>query len=153
MARNDVHLFASFFKQSEDGIAVALSSNTLKLGFVNNTLVPTVGMADPRWGSGGSNNFAANEVAHGTSYMGPIALTGVTYTRTGGIITLDANDMATIARDTGGFTNGYYAILYDDTVSGKYAIGWLDLGGPISQSVGSITIYWNVDGVFTKTVT
>ena len=152
MARNDVHAFASFEEKSKEGVGFNLSTNTLKLAIVNNALTPSVGMSDPRWGSGGSNDFSAHEVAHGTSYTGPITLTGVTYTRSGNVMTLAASNLSTLPLDSSGFTNGYYAIIYNDTVSGKYALGWLDLGGPISLQLGALIINWNSAGIFTHTV-
>ncbi len=152
MARGDVKLFAAFERIAKAGIALNLTSDTLKLGIVTSSTVPTVSTADPRWGAGGSTDFSANQVATATAYTGPITLASVTYTRSSGVVTLAAANI-TVALDAAGFTNGAYGILYDDTVSGKYAIGFVDLGGPVSIVGGALNINWNASGIATETAT
>jgi len=151
MARGDVHIFAAFELKSKTGGNFTLTSDTLKIGIVTNATVPTVSTADPRWGAGGSTDFSANQVATGTAYTGPITATSVAYTRSNGVNTLAMANI-TVNQDAGaGFTNGYYAIIYDSTVAGNYAIGFLDLGGPVSITTGSMIITWNASGVATET--
>lgn len=151
MARGDVKVFASFLQKSKDGVAFdLLGADSIKLAIVTSTTVPTVGTADPRYGTGGTTNFATNAVATGTGYTGPVALTSVTYSQAAGVITFDAADV-TIPQDATGFTNGAYAILYDDTVAGKYCIGFVDLGGPVGIQSGPLQIVWNAAGIFTET--
>lgn len=152
MARGDVKFFAAFERISKAGVGVTLTSDTLKLGIVTSSTVPTVSTADPRWGAGGSTDFSANQVATATAYTGPITLASVTYTRSSGVVTLAAANI-TVALDAAGFTNGAYGILYDDTVSGKYAIGFVDLGGPVSIVGGALNINWNASGIFAETAT
>jgi hypothetical protein len=151
MARGDVHIFSSFLQKSKAGVGFNLASDTIKIGIVGNGIVPTISTTDPRWGASGTTNFAAQEVAHGTGYTAPITLTNVTYTRSGVTDTFDADNVSTIAQDSSGFTNAYYGILYDDTVSGKYAIGYVDLGGPVSIVTGPLNINWNASGIFAET--
>lgn len=151
MARGDVKVFASFLQKSKDGVAFdLLGADTLKLAIVTSATVPTVGTADPRYGTGGGTNFAANAVPTGTGYPGPVSLTGVTYGVSAGVVTLDAADV-TIPQDAVGFTTGAYGILYDDTVAGKYAIAFVDLGGPVGIQSGPLQINWNAAGIFTET--
>lgn len=151
MARGDVKVFAAFELASKAGTAVNLTSDTIKLGIVNNGTIPTVSTADPRWGAGGTTNFATNEVATGTSYSaGGPSLASVTYTRTNGVATFDAADV-TIAQDASGFTTGYWGIIYDSTDAGKHAIAFVDLGGPVSIQGGALTFTWNASGIFTET--
>jgi len=152
MARGDVHVFAAFILKSKAGGAFNLSSDTLKLGIVTSSTVPTVSTPDPRWGAGGSTDFSATQVALATAYTGPIPLSSVTYTRTNGVDTLAAANLS-VAQDAGGFTNGAYGIIYDDTVAGKYAIGFVDLGGPVSLVGGPLNINWNASGIFAETAT
>jgi hypothetical protein len=150
MARGDVKWFASFLLKSKNGGAFNLATDSIKIGIVTSTTAPSVSTADPRWGAGGSTDFSANQVATGTGYTGPVALTTQTYTRSNGVDTFDADDV-TIPQDASGFTNGAYGILYDDTVAGKYAIGFIDLGGPVGIQSGPLNIVWNASGIFTET--
>ncbi len=150
MARGDVHLFASFDHKAKSGTSFNLASDTLKLGIVSHATVPTIGTTDPRWGSGGTTDFSANEVAHATAYASPITLASVTFLRSGAVVTLDAADV-TVALDAAGFTNGYWGIIYDDTVAGKYAVGYVDLGGPVSIVGGPLNLVWNASGIFADT--
>jgi hypothetical protein len=150
MARGDVHFFASFDKKAKGGVSFNLGSDSLKIGLVDNSVVPTVSTADPRWGSAGSTDFSAHEVGHATAYTGPIACTTVTWTQASGVNTLKFDNI-TVAQDGSGFTNAYYAILYDDTVAGKYAIGFIDLGGPVSIVGGALNINLNASGFGTDT--
>lgn len=145
MARGDVKLFAAFDKVAKGGISFNLGSDTLKLGIVTAATVPGVGTNDPRWGALGTTDFSANQVATSSNYTGPITLGSVTWTRTAGVVTLDFADV-TVTIDAAGFTDGYYAIIYDDTVAGKYAIGYIDLGGPISLIAASLVITVNASG-------
>lgn len=150
MANGDVKWFAAFDKAAKDLAAFDFVSDTLKLGLVTNAVVPAVGTLDPRWGSGGGTNFSTSQVGTGTGYSGPITLAGVTYTRTAGVVTLDANDVS-VPLDASGFTDAYYGIIYDDTVAGKYAIGYVDLGGPRSITSAPLNINWSSLGVLSAT--
>lgn len=150
MARGDVKFFASFLQKSKAGVAFNLLSDTIRLAIVTGTTVPTVGTADPRYGTGGSTNFATNAVATGTGYTGPVALTGQTYAASAGVVTFDAADVS-IPQDASGFSNGAYGIIYDDTVAGKYAIGFVDLGGPVGNVSGPLQIVFNAAGILTET--
>lgn len=152
MARGDVHIFAAFERSTKAGVSINLTSDTIKMGIVTNGTVPTVSTADPRWGAGGTTNFSSNQVATGTAYTGPITLTSVTYTQASGVNTFDAADVS-VSQDASGFTNGYYGIIYDDTSAGKYAIGFVDLGGPVSIQGGALNIVWNASGIATETAT
>jgi hypothetical protein len=152
MARGDVHVFAAYELKSKAGTGFNLTSDSIKIGIVTSGTVPTVSTADPRWGAGGSTDFSANQVATGTAYTGPIALTSVFYTRTSGVNTFTSANV-TVAQDAGGFTNAAYGILYDDTVAGKFAIAFVDLGGPVSIVGGALNINWNASGIFAETAT
>lgn len=158
MARGDVKFFANFDLKAKAGISFNLltGQDALKLGIVTNATVPTVGTADPRWGSSGSTDFSANQVATATAYTGPIALTNGTFAtrwaRSAGVNSLGFDNVV-VALDAAGFTNGYWGILYDDTVAGKYAIGFIDLGGPVSIQAGALNINLNAGGFGTDTAT
>ena len=57
-----------------------------------------------------------------------------------------------ISQNASGFTDGYWGILYNDTNGTDMAICFIDLGGPVSEVDGDITISWNASGIQTVTV-
>jgi len=152
MARGDFTVYEEF-ALTLGTESFNFSSDTLKLGIVDNTLTPTAATpaADdttPTWG-----DYSANEVSTGGGYpAGGKTLTGVTWTEAGGVATLDDTGNVSITQDAGGFTDGYWGILYNDTSATDQAIGFLDLGGPVSEAAGDITITWNASGILTVTV-
>ena len=141
MARGDIHLFNRALLDAGKKLH-DWSADTLKMGIVNNTTVPTVNTTDPRWGSGGTTNFSSNQVTPATGYSGPITLASVTFTQVSNIPTLRAS-IVTVAQDASGFTDGYWGIIYNDTDSGKRAIAYVDLGGAVGNVDGPIDIDWN----------
>lgn len=144
MAQGTVKWFQQAVLNGFNGINFNFGADTLKLGIVTTATVPAANTADPRWGAGGTTNFSTNQVATGgTSYTGPITLAGVTWSIVSGVPTLRATNV-TLAQDASGFTNGAYGILYDDTLAGKYAIGYIELSaaGAASLVAGSIVIDW-----------
>lgn len=146
MARNDLTVFEEFSLQLGTE-SHNFSSDVLKLGIVDNTITPTAGDATPTW-----TDYSANEVSTAGGYVaGGLTLASVTFTETGGVATLDAADVS-IVQDSGGFTDGYWCIIYNDTNATDMAICFLDLGGPVSEVAGPITITWNASGIATITV-
>jgi hypothetical protein len=123
------------------------ANDAIKVGIIksaaNGGVDPAVTTADPRWGAGGTTNLASSQVATaGTAYTAPITLTSVTWTNVSGTPTLRAAE-PTINQDASGFTNGRWAIFYDDTDSGKRAIAYMDLGADRDITLGSLTLAWS----------
>lgn len=141
MARGDVHWFnrglLDLGAKRHD-----LSADSLRLGIVDNVTPPTVNTADPRWGSGGTTNFSSNQVDLATGYSGPIALASVTWSQVSNVPTLRAN-VVTIPQDAAGFTDAAWGIIYNDTDTGKRALAFVDLGGPVGNVAGDVTVDWN----------
>jgi len=147
MARDDWTTFEEFSEQLGNE-QHNFSSDTLKAGLVDSTITPTAGDTTPTW-----TDYSANEVGTGGGYpAGGITLSSVTWTETGGTATLNAVDLA-LAQNGSGFTDAYWLILYNDTNATDMAIGFLDLGGPVSEVAGPITITWNALGIITNAVT
>lgn len=140
MARGDVKWFKRALfdmgKKLHD-----LGGDTLKIGIVKSTVVPTEATADPRWGAGGTTNFSTNEVSKTAGYTGPVTLTNKTFTQVGDDPMLRA-DIVSIPQAGAGFTDGAYGIIYNDTSAGKQAIGFVDLGGPVGIVNGPLDIDW-----------
>lgn len=118
-----------------------LSSDALQLGIVTSAVAPTMGTAAPHWGGTGATNFATNQVGVGGGYTGPVALAGVTWTNVAGVLTLRATDVV-VPQNAAGFSNGAYAIIYNNTDANKRAIGFIELSaaGTLSIVSGSFTI-------------
>lgn len=147
MARGDFTVFEEFALQLGQELHT-LASDTLKLGIVDGTLAPTAADATPAWG-----DYSANEVGTGGGYVaGGITLSGVTWTEAAGVATLDDSGNIALAQNASGFTDGYWGILYNSSAAGSQAIGFLDLGGPVSEVAGPIAINWNASGILTVTV-
>lgn len=151
MARGDVHLFASFQQKALSGVSFNLATDTLKLGIINNAVPPAITTPDPRWGAGGATDFSVDQVPLGTGYTGPITLTGDTFTLSGAVSSLKANNVVIPQDAASGYSNAYWGILYDATTSGNYAVGLVDLGGPISNVNGPDNLTWNAAGIETFT--
>lgn len=135
-----------------------LSSDTLMLGIVTNVTPPTVDTVGPHWGGTGTTNFLSTQVAvGGTSYTGPKTLASVTWTLIGSapkVPTLRATDV-TISQDASGFTNGAYAIIYNNTDANKRALAWVELSsaGTLSLVDDLVKIDWGGSGTDILTIT
>jgi hypothetical protein len=146
MARGDLTVFEEFSdqlgKESHN-----FSSDVLKCGIIDNTLTPLATIATPTWG-----DYSANEVATTGGYpAGGETIASVTFTEVAGVSTLDGADVV-VSQNGSGFTNGYWTIIYNDTEATDMAICFIDLGGPVSEVDGDITISFNVSGILTITV-
>ena len=132
-----------------------LSSDTLMLGIVTNTTVPSLSTAAPHWGGTGTTNFATNQVATtGTQYTGPKTLASVSWSLVSNVPTLRATDIA-MTIDASGFTNGAYGIIYNNTDANKRALGFVELSsaGTLSLVAGAVTIDWGGAGTDLLTIT
>ena len=152
MARGDFILFEEFAAAILNGaIAWDLhASDVIKLGIVDNTATEPVASASaPDW-----SDFSGNEVSAAGGYVADgITIDNCTYVEADGIATFDADDNSDLIQNAGGFEDGYWGILYDSTLAGNNAIGYLDLGGHVSEVAGPIVITWGVGGIFTVTIT
>ena len=144
MARGDVVFFNQFMgdlgRKLHD-----LDNDTFNYAIVDNSTVLAATTADPRWGAGGTTNLSLNEVATGTAYTGPAAAT-IAFDETAGTITIDFTVNPNIAQDAGGFADGYYLVVYNNTDAGKRAACYMDLGGPVGNVDGPLVINWNASG-------
>lgn len=93
-----------------------------------------------------------NQVANGAGYTtGGQALSGVTWSRSGGTVTFDANDPVWTA--SGGPITARFAVIYNDTATGKplLAVCLLDTApADVTATDGNtFTIQINASGIFT----
>lgn len=93
-----------------------------------------------------------NQVANGNGYTtGGVALANVTWTRSGGTVTFDADDPAWTA--SGGPITARFAVIYDDTATGDplLCVCLLDTT-PADVTVtdgNTLTLALNASGIFT----
>ena len=147
MARGDYADFEEAALYFGSGV-FDLTSDTIKVGLVDDTITPSADDGTPTWG-----DYSANEVSTGGGYVADgLTLSGVTFTEAGGVATFDDTGNISLAQDGSGFTDAYWAIIYDDDAASDQAIGFLDLGGPVSEQAGTVTITWNAGGIATVTV-
>jgi hypothetical protein len=130
-----------------------LSSDTFKVGLITSAATPVIGSADPRWGAGGTTNFATNQVTPGGNYStGGPSLATVTWTEVSNVPTFRANDV-TITQNAGNPTNARWGIIYNDTDAGKRAIGFIDFGSDRNLTTGDFTINFGGSGTDVLTIT
>jgi hypothetical protein len=142
MARGDIKWFAQALHDLGNKIH-DMDSDAWRLGIVTSTTTPGVNTAAPHWGGTGTTNFATNQVATGTAYTGPITITVNSWTLTASGADWRLTDV-TINQDAGGgFSNAAWGIIYNNTDSNKRAVAYVDLGGPIGNVSGPITIEWS----------
>ena len=147
MARGDWEYFDQF--RLDEGLAVHnLNTNTLKFGLVTNAVVPTRSTPDPRWGAGGTTNFQAQEVTPGGNYL--VGGADVSSTFSGLPNQTHNGSVVSWAADAGNPQNASYAIMYNDTATGKQCVGFLDLGGVLDMRAGPLTLTPNASGFGVK---
>ena len=135
MATGDVTLFEEFIREIGEEVHNFSAPDTLKCGIVDDTLTPLKSIATPRWA-----DFSANEVSTAGGYTANgETLAGVDWSEADGVATLKAQSF-TLAQDAGGFADAYWAIIYNDTATNDEAICFIELGGPVSEVAGDVTI-------------
>ena len=146
MSVGQTHVSAKFVSNMTlTSLSALWASDTIKMGIVTNTSPPAITDSDPRWGSGGSQNYSTNEVTPGGNYSaGGVTLTSPTSTLSGAVASLNATSPITIAANASNPTGAYWAVFYDSTDAGKHVFGYMDLGGPLSLVPG---LQININGV------
>ena len=149
MAQGDVVFFNEFLEDEGQGVH-NLTSDSIKVALSDGTTTPTAATADPRWGAGGTTNFAAEEAApQGGNYTAGGTDINATFSESAGTATLDGDDLSWLS-NAGNPTNATWAIIYNNTSAGKEAIGYVDLGGSFDMTTGDLTITWAA-AIATKT--
>lgn len=149
MARGDLTVFNQFLISIGEKL-INLETDTIKIGLVNNSpTAPTVDQADPLW-----TTYSANEVSTAGGYVaGGFTLTAPELVRVAAVATFKGTADLSLLQDAGGFTDAYWAVIYSDTAAAKNCIAFIDLGGPLSEQAGPISINWNASGILTLTRT
>ena len=150
MATGTFLLFQEFAAQAAKKLMNLDATDVIKLGLVDSTLTPLVTVSSPTWGTYSSNDVSASGgyVASGLTLV--YSSGSVTrWSEAAGVATFDANDITISQSASNGFEDAYWGILYDSTAAASSAIGFLELGGPVNEKAGTITITWGASGIFT----
>lgn len=138
MAKGDTAVFQAFDYASKSGSSFNLTTDALKLGIITNAVTPTSLTAIPTWGAAGTTNLSTDQVATGTGYTGPIALTGVTYadtTITGSVTASISGNIMTVTAVGSGI------LLPGQTISGTGVTASTKIvSGPKAGGVGTYIV-------------
>lgn len=147
MARGDVTIFDEAKLAIANG-EINLGTDVINLGIIDNSSAPTAGDALPHWGGTGTVNHSTNEVGTGGGYTGPVDIT-VASSEAAGTVTIDPTNNPTFSQNGSGATDMFWGIIYDNTISSKRAIAFVEMAGPVSVVAGDVTFTWNASGLFT----
>lgn len=146
MAQGDVVFFDQFLVDALEKVH-DLENDTIKVGLTDGTTTPAATTADPRWGAGGTTNFSSEEVTAGGNYTaGGATPAAPSVTLSGGAAVFDAGDVSW-SQNGSNPTNARWGIIYNDTATGKNAIGYVDLGSAFDMTTGDLSIAWNASGI------
>lgn len=144
MATGDVTVFDEAKAYMIDGGWEAADS--IKVAILDNTTAPTASDTTPALadytevGAAGSYT-AGGDVLDTLANMVTEASGTMTFDDTGASVSW--------AQNASNDTDAYWALIYNDTQAGDPAICFIELGGPVDMSAGSLTITWNGSGIFT----
>lgn len=123
-----------------------METGTFKLGLITSAVTPSATTADPRWGAGGTTNFATNQVTPGGNYAdGGPTIGNPTVSLSGGAGVFDADDVS-ITQHASNPTNARWGIIYN-TATGNRCVGYVDLGAAVDLSAGAFSVTWNASGI------
>ena len=145
MATGDVTVFDEAKAYMIDGGWEA--ADDIKCAILDNTTAPTAADTTPALGDYTEVGTAGSYTAGGTS----LGTLGTLVTEAGGTMTFDSATNPTWAQNASNDTDAYWGLIFNDTDAGDLAIGFVELGGPVDMSAGSLTITWNASGIFTIT--
>jgi hypothetical protein len=144
MAADPLVFFNSFTEALGDN-TIDLDDDTLRVALFTDSYAPNVAT---------QSTFSAltGQVANGFGYAtGGAQLANVTWTRSGAVATLDADDAAWTA--SGGNVTARYAVLYSATASTNNLIGYVLLdntpGNVTVTDTNTLTVQWSASGIFT----
>ena len=148
MAQGDVVVFQQFLVDVQEKLH-DLENNEFRLSLITNAAPPLATTPDPRWGAMGTTDMSAHEVAPGGSYVSGgtlVANPSVVLIKSAAVF--DADDPAMWAAASGNPSNARWAVLYNNTDSGKRCVAFVDLGSLFDMKVGDLDINFGADGIY-----
>lgn len=147
MAAGDFTVFNTALKKLSDG-TFDLDSHTLKICVCTKDQTISAGFTGTS-GAARYSDLTHETAAEGGYATGGQALTGLSWQQTGGVATLDADDVTWV----GCTMVVKYAVVYDDSATNKDLVGFIDLNtsdsNGVTVSAGDLMIMWNSAGLFT----
>lgn len=151
-------IFSAFITDAlNDTSHFDLNSDTIKCALYNDTTTPSQTVASASTGYNTGQWVTANELSNGGWSAGGLALTSVTSTFSSNVYTFDAADTANGSAAT--ISGAFGCLIYDDTLTtgggsavNDQGICYLSFGGTNSVTSGTLTVVYNVSGIFTLTL-
>ncbi len=143
MATGDFTVFEEAKAYMIDGGFEA--ADDIKCAILDNTLTPTAADATPALADYTEVGAAGSYTAGGIS-LGNL---GTLVTEAAGVMTFDSATNPTWAQNGSNDVDAWWGLVYH-VVTGQ-AFGFVELGGPVDMSAGSLTITWHANGLFTIT--
>jgi len=136
--------------------AFDLDADSIKVALYNNSITPDSNVSSANSAYNAGQWALANEVSQAVQWpAGGVALAGqVVNSATSDVVFFDANDTASGAAAT--LSNVFGCLVYDDTLAAPVAdqgICFNYFGGTNSVVNGTLTVVWNVLGIFRYTHT
>jgi hypothetical protein len=119
-------------------------ADDMKCAVLDNTTVPVVGQATPTLATYTEVTAAGSYTAGGTS----LGDWQTMITEAAGTVTYDSATNPTWAQNASNDVDAYWGLIYNDT-TGDQALAFIELGGPVDMTAGSLTITWNASGIAT----
>lgn len=145
MAAGDIVWFNE--AMSLDYFAGWATTDDIKVAICDNTTAPTAATATPALADFTEVGTAGSYTAGGTS----LGNWGTLNSQSSGTGTVDSTTNPTWTQNASNDTDAYWGIIYNDTQAGDPAFCYVELGGPVDMSAGSLTITWNASGIATLT--
>ena len=143
MATGDVTFFDEAKAYMVDGGWEA--ADDFKVALLDNTTAPTAGDTTPALADYTQVGAAGSYTTGGTS----IGNLGTIVTEAAGTVTFDSTTNPTWAQNASNDVDAYWGLIYNDTDAGDLALAFVELGGPVDMTAGSLTITWNASGIAT----
>lgn len=148
MATGDITWFDEAMSLG-DYFAGWATTDDIKVAILDNTTTPATTTVTPALADFTEVGTAGSYVAGGTS----IGAWNAIWSEATGVGTMDSATNPTWAQNASNDTDAWWGLIYNDTQVGKPAIAFVELGGPVDMSAGSLTITWNASGITTLTRT
>lgn len=149
MATGDIVWFNA--ARSLDYFAGWAGTDDIKCAILDNTTAPAANNTTPALADYTQVGTAGSYVAGGVS-IGTWA-DGWDDATAGGTGTFDSATNPSWAQNGSNDADAHWGLLYNDTQAGDPAFAYVELGGPVDMSAGSLTITWNASGIATLTAT
>lgn len=120
-----------------------LDSHIFKVAILNNTTTPTVNDVDPALNS-------YTEVGSGGTYIAGGTTLTMTLQLAGGTVTWDSTLDPAWNQNAGNDIDAYWGLIYNTSATNR-ALLYIDLGGPVDMTGGTLTLNWNANGILTLT--